>query len=222
MKSVTMGLLAACCLVSLPAHARDWGLTGSVGTTGLSLHGSTALTSSLNARIGANFLQYSHDASTSGVDYDLKLKLRGIEALLDYFPMGNPFRISAGIVYNGNRFDARGIPNRGTFTLNNTTYPAASVGSLEGKVDFRNFAPYLGLGWGNAASGQKGWGFSADLGVLFQGSPRTTLTNSGCTAPAAICARIASDVAAENRALNEEVEDFKLFPVVRVGVIYRF
>lgn len=222
-KAILTALAATAALVSVPAQARDFGLTGSVGTTGLSLHLSTAVTSSVNARVGFNFLHYSHDIDTNNVNYDTKLKLQGLEALADYFPMGNPFRISAGIVYNGNKFEARGVPrSNGTYTLNGRTYTAASVGALEGTIDFRNFAPYLGIGWGNAASAQKGWGFSADLGVMFQGSPRTSLTNTGCTAPAAICAQIASDVAAENRNLNDEVKDFRYFPVVRVGAIYRF
>ncbi len=45
---------------------------------------------------------------------------------------------------------------------------------------------------------------------------------SGCTAPALVCTQIASDVAAENAKLADEVKDFKLYPVVRVGVSYRF
>jgi hypothetical protein len=37
-----------------------------------------------------------------------------------------------------------------------------------------------------------------------------------------VCSQLASDVAAENVKLGEEVKDFKLYPVIRMGVSYRF
>lgn len=177
----------------------------------------------LNARFGVNALSYSYDGSTSDVNYDFKLKLRTFDALLDYFPMAGAFRVSGGLVYNGNKLDATGRPNAGaTYTINGNTYAAASAGVINGNIDFRNLAPYIGIGWGNAASAQKGWGFSSDLGVMFQGSPRTTLTNTGCTAGAVICSRLAADLARENASLADDVSSFKAYPVLRVGVSYRF
>ena len=51
----------------------------------------------------------------------------------------------------------------------------------------------------------------------------TDLTGaSGCTAPAAICARRATDVAAENAQLSDKVHGYNLYPVLRVGVSYQF
>lgn len=221
MKSIVLGALVT--LSAMTAAHAQVGVTGSVGTTGVGLHVSVPVAQQLNARFGVNGLGYSHDGSTSDVDYDFKLKMRTVDALLDYFPMNGGFRLSGGIVYNGNKIDANGRPNAtGTYTLNGRTYAAATVGTLNGQIDFRNIAPYLGIGWGNAVAKEKGWGFSADLGVLFQGSPRTSLSNTGCTAPAPVCAQIASDVAAENRSLQDEAKDFKAFPVVRVGVSYKF
>ena len=38
---------------------------------------------------------------------------------------------------------------------------------VDGRIDFKKFAPYVGLGWGNAVAPAKpGWGFTADLGVM--------------------------------------------------------
>jgi len=204
------------------AHAQV-GVTGSLGTTGIGAHLSVPVMPQLNARFGVNALRYSYDGSTSDLDYDFKLKLRTFDALLDYYPQGTGFRLTGGVVFNGNKIDAIGRPTAGgTYTLNGRTYSAASAGVLDGRVDFRNIAPYLGIGWGNAVAKEKGWKFAADLGVMLQGSPRTSLANIGCTAPAAVCAQLAADVAAENLRLNDEADDFKAYPVLRFGASYSF
>lgn len=210
------GLLAA------GAASAQVAATAELGTTGIGAHLSVPVTPNLNARFGLNALNYSYNTTESNVDYDFKLKLQTFDALLDWFPGNNQFRVSGGLVYNGNKIDATAKPSAGgTYTINDKTYSSASAGVINGNIDFRKLAPYLGIGWGNALAKDKGWGFSADLGVLFQGSPKTSLTNSGCTAPVD-CNQLAADVAAENTKLADAVSSFKAYPVVRVGVSYKF
>lgn len=221
-KKIASACLLACLSITSAARA-EIGITGSLGTTGLGAHVHIPIQPQLNARLGINALRYNFDGSTSDLDYDFKLKLRTFDALLDYFPQGTGFRITGGIVFNGNEIDALGLPTAGgTYTFNGRTYSTATAGTLNGKVDFRNVAPYLGIGWGNALAKEKGWRFSTDLGVMFQGSPRTSLTSTGCTAPAPVCAQLAADVAAENAELNDELDDFKTYPVLRLGASYVF
>ena len=220
--STAFALLAALSLQAT-AQAADIGLTVGVGTAGVAVHLSTPVSESFNVRLGYNGLSRSTDDSTDDVDYDLKLKLATVDALVDYFPMQGAFRLSAGLVYNGNKFEGNGRPKgNGTYTVNDHTYDASSFGSLNATVDFRKVAPYLGLGFGNAVAKNKGWGFSSDFGVLFQGTPKTSVTNKGCTASAPVCTQIATDMRAENESLHDEMKDFKFWPVVRVGVSYKF
>jgi opacity protein-like surface antigen len=212
-------LLVACAAAS--AQARDVAATADLGTTGLGLHLTTPLAAKLNGRIGVNVANTSYEGSTSDMDYDFKLKLKTIDVLLDYHPFDSAFRVTGGVVYNGNKIDARAKPSGGTYTINNVAYNAATVGDLSSKIDFRKAAPYLGIGWGNAVK-QAGWSFGTDLGIMFQGTPKTQLASNNCTALPILCSRLASDVAAENVKLGEEVKDFKLYPVIRVGLSYRF
>jgi hypothetical protein len=185
------------------------------------VHLSVPVQPNVNARFGVNAMNYSYSDNTSDVDYDFKLKLQTFDALLDWFPAGGGFRLSGGVVYNGNKVDARARSNStGSYTFNGRTYTAADAGTVNGRIDFRKAAPYLGIGWGNALAKDKGWGFSADLGVLFQGAPRTSMTSSGCTLPD--CSQLQSDITAENRKLNDEVDSFKAYPVIRFGVSYKF
>jgi hypothetical protein len=220
-KITTVALIAGM-LLAASAQA-EVGVTADIGTTGFGVRLSTPVQENLNARIGLNYLRYSYSQNTRDVDYDFKLKVQMFEALLDWFPMQSQFRVSAGLVYNGNQIESKGKPNNtGSYTLSGNTYNASNAGQIDGETDFRKVAPYLGIGWGNAMAKDKGWHFSSDLGVLFQGSPNTTLTNSGCTFPDAQCAQLKNDVAAENARLREETNSFRFYPVVRAGVSYKF
>ncbi len=223
MKTLSFVLGVAGLLVAAASAVAQNGAGISLGTTGVGLHLSKSLHEKLNARIGINALNYSYDTSTSTIDYDLTMKLRMADLLLDWFPTGSAFRISGGIVYNGNEIDATGVPNAaGNYTLNGTTYSIGNVGTLNGRIDFRNAAPYLGIGWGNVPFKESGWGITADLGVLFQGSPHTSLASTHCTAPVLVCSQFATDLAAENLRLEDEADSFKAYPVARVGISFRF
>jgi hypothetical protein len=222
MKKTSFAAALVLALATMSVAHAEVGLTASLGTTGGGLHLSVPVAESTNVRFGFNGLSVSRDGNTDDVDYDFKLKMATVDALVDYFPMKGAFRVSGGLVYNGNKIDVSGRPTGGTYTLNGNVYPASAVGSLNGEVDFRKVAPYLGIGWGNAVAADKGWGLSSDFGILFQGAPKTTLSNTGCTAGATICGQIASDVAAENRSLQDDTDSFKAYPVIRIGVSYKF
>jgi hypothetical protein len=224
MKKIFHGFgVLALVLASGTASATDVGVTGDVGTTGVGLHFSVPVVQSVNARLGVNYLDYSYTGNTHNVNYEFKMKLNTFDALVDWFPFDNGFRVSGGLVYNDNQVTATGKPNsNGTYTLNGNTYQASSVGSLNGKVEFRKIAPYLGIGYGNALAKESAWHFSTDVGVLFQGSASTSLASSGCTTNAMACSQLATDVAAENAQLSDKVHNFKAYPVVRVGIGYRF
>ena len=209
-------------LAANAAQAGDLAATIDLGTTGLGLHLTAPLSAQVNARVGLNYANYSSDGNTSDVDYDFKLKLATVDALLDYHPASGAFRLSAGVIHNGNSVDVNARPNaNGSYTINGRTYSAATVGQMKGDVEFRKLAPYLGIGWGNAVQ-TAGWSFATDLGVAFQGKPKTRLVSTGCSAAAALCTAFANDVANENAKLADEVKNLKFYPVLRVGVSYRF
>lgn len=217
-----VSIFAAALLAASCAQAADIGVSAEVGSTGLGVHISTSIASQLNARIGVNYASHSYSGNTSDVDYDFKLKLATFDALLDYYPMDGVFRVTGGLVYNGNKIEANAKANgNGTFTVNNNSYAAATAGTIAGTIDFRKAAPYVGIGWGNSAK-NAGWGFAMDLGALIQGSPKAALSNTGCTASAAQCTQLSSDVAAESAKLEDQAHNFKAYPVVRLGVSYRF
>jgi opacity protein-like surface antigen len=217
-------IAATIAAISPIVHANEAGLHGDVGTTGVGFHATMPLRDNMNVRLGLGYLGYSYNGSTRDMDYRLKLTANTYDALLDWFPSkDSSFRITTGLAYNGNKIEARGEPDaNGNFTIGGNTYSAASAGAVKGKVSFNKIAPYLGIGWGRGGEREKGWSFSTDIGVLFQGSAKTSLSSSGCSAGTAACAQLNADLARENRDLRKEADRFKLYPVVRVGVSYKF
>lgn len=210
-------------LIAVGAHA-EVSVVGELGTTGVGGHAVIPLRPNLQARVGLGYLTYSYSGSTRDMKYGLSMKTNTYDALLDWYPkQDSSFRVTAGLAYNGNKIDVQAHPDAaGNYTVGGNTYDATSMGKVTGRVDFGKAAPYLGVGWSSRVSAEKGWSFSSDVGVLFQGAPRSTLQSSGCSAPQQVCGRFASDLARENVALADEVGRFKAYPVLRVGISYKF
>ncbi|HSN39701.1 MAG TPA: FecR family protein [Burkholderiales bacterium] len=209
---------------ALAANSRsDVGLTGKIGTLGYGLELNLGLSDSVSARLGINAFSYKYNATSSTVNYDFKLQLRSASALADWYPFEGSFRTSAGVLYNDNKVSLDALPTGGTYTINGTTYAASDVGSMQGTMTFNKVAPYFGIGWGNPVAKNKGWGMVSDIGVLFQGQPRTSLVATcGATLPAPQCTALQKDAAAENAKLESDLKNFKWWPVVSIGISYQW
>lgn len=84
----------------------------------------------------------------------------------------------------------------------------------------RSTAPYLGVGYGNVAG--TGVNFYADFGLIFQGSPKATLTANCGSLSAGACTTLRNEAAAEQARLEDELKRFKYYPVVNVGITIGF
>lgn len=214
---------AASLLLAASAHAQI-AATAEFGTTGAGGHVIFPMEKTLNARFGANYFTHKYNASASTLSYTMKAKLQTIDILFDWHLIeGSQFRLTGGAVYNGNKVSmvARKDSN-GIYNINGKNYNASDVGILNGGFEYNKGAPYIGVGWGNALSTDKRWNFTADFGALWQGHPNGRLVNSGCTAVAATCILIARDVAVEQIKMEADVQAYRVYPVLRAGMSYRF
>lgn len=212
-------LLAATLFTACSANAAGIGVRA--GTTGVGVDFGWSLAPTLSARLGYSGLSFKTTLEETGVSYDTKVKLSNLNAFLDWSPIG-PFRVTAGIIGNGNKADVTGVPTSGTFTINGVPYSAADVGTLSGSVESgRSAAPYLGIGYGNVAGA--GVNFYADLGVIFQGAPTASLSAScGPAVSPAQCSQIRNDVAAEQQQLQDKLDKYKVYPVLSIGLTVGF
>lgn len=216
--------LVSCALLASAAASAQVGVTADLGSTGAGFHLVVPMESDLNGRFGLNGFKHDFDKTSGGIDYDVKGKLQSVDVLFDwYLRAGSKFRLTGGLVYNGNRFDAHAKANPlGGFTINGNSYTAADVGILSGRVDYRKAAPYLGIGWGNALAENSHWNFNADLGAFYQGNANVNLTSIGCTTSQLVCETLAQDIESVRQRFGDDLNKFKVYPVLRASVSYRF
>lgn len=224
MKSSVQFAVAAAALLSASASQAQLAVSADAGSTGIGAHLIVPMEKTLNGRFGGNAFNSSNDERAGGVDYDMKTKRRSFDILFDWYLFDHPqLHATAGVIYNGNKVTATGKPGAdGKYTINGHSYTAADVGSLTGKLEYRKAAPYLGIGWGNPFTSAKNWTLTGDLGVMFQGKPKTHLVSLGCVTSTIVCTILARDVALEKPQFQSDIESYKAYPVVRVGVAYRF
>lgn len=208
--------------VATSATAADFGVYGTAGTVGLGGGIAGSFNSYFGARLGYTAFEYNlDDVESSDLSFDGTAELGGVQALLDWYPFAGGFRVSAGVMENA-RFDATARPLQNTYTFDGVTYSASDIAQARGKAEFDSLAPYLGVGFGRTLSRDGKFAFTADVGVAFTGSADVQLNVTCAAAAAALCSQIQGDVAAEQIELQNDADDVKYWPVLSLGVSYRF
>ncbi|MDA8365139.1 MAG: hypothetical protein M0Z84_15325 [Gammaproteobacteria bacterium] len=205
-------------LTAFAVHAAP-AVDAHVGTLGYGLGLTFPLENhTLEGRILFNTLDYNHSKTYDSIDYDGNLRLRSAGALLDWYPFHGVFRLSGGLLYNGNKVDLTAVPNAGgTYTINGNTYSATQVGSLTGTMDFNSVSPYLGIGFGNSLHNGR-LTLLLDVGAIYQGSPKVSLSATGAAGNPALQA----DVQQAAATVASDAASYKWWPVIQLGIGYRF
>ena len=208
-------------VICLSQTARAYGrlaIAGKAGTLGLGGELMVNVLSDVNLRFGATALDLDLDGELADIDYDFDMDLRTFPLVLDWYPFDDAFHISAGIIFNETDvgLDAE---FGGTVTIGDTVYDAGDVGVLSGEMTVDRTVPYVGIGWGNAFGKKRRWGILSDVGVAFIGSPDVTLTATG---PLASTPDFLIDLAREQADLEDDIGDFKVYPVLSVSLFFRF
>lgn len=203
---------------STTSYAQSNSLGIKVSTLGLGLEVERSLSDSISGRIGVNYFTYGYSGTEDDIEYDFDLNLMSLSALLDWHPFKGSFRISGGAIYNGNDIDANAKSSE-TFDIGDSTYTGAELGTLKGKIDFKDIAPYLGLGWDTSFGKNKSFGFLFELGAIYQGLPKVNLSADG---PIASDPTFQNELATEEKNLQSDLDSFKVYPVIAIGLSYRF
>ena len=215
-----LGLGIAATATAVTGLAQGVALAAKAGTTGIGADLTVGLARSLNLRLGAQAYTRSETRTEQEIEYDAKLELVSGEILLDVHPGGRGFRISGGAIVNGNAVTAVSSEDA-VYTINGVPYPVGLVGRLRGRVDTNDVAPYLGIGWGNAVAPGGPWRFALDVGAFYQGKPKVSLTAEPLI-PALLPPRFEQDLEAERQEIEDDLDSYTVYPVVALGVSYRF
>jgi hypothetical protein len=186
------------------------------GTTGFTFSLGVPLGTHYDARVQYGSFSYNTSVNSSDNAYKGQLQLRSLMMLADYHPFGSTFALATGFCFPNFSLAASAIPNSdGSFTLNNVTF--TGLNTVGGTIAWNKTAPYLGVAWVPTRD-RSGLSFAADLGAAFIGSPQVNIVATG---PGAFNPAVQSAIAQEKQSIQNS-SNFRVFPVVNVGLVYRF
>jgi len=210
---IAMGALALGTLLPLSAAAEVFvdARAGAMGW-GLGYGVDVGANTSENTNVRFNFAYTDRDwdHTYDNVVYTGDYKLRSYAGLVDWRPMSGVFHLSFGVLYaDKNDLD---LSATGNIDFNSGTYNT----TLKGRLEYdRNWGPYVGAGWGNMGTKDKGFLWSADLGVAFLGAVSVHLTSSNPAVPA-------SDVSAKEQEIQDDLRFLRWIPMLGAAVGWRF
>ncbi|MBN2128697.1 MAG: hypothetical protein JW741_04345 [Sedimentisphaerales bacterium] len=211
-------LLLVFCLSQAAFASGGLAIAGKAGTLGLGGELMVNVLSDVNCRFGATVLDLDLDGELADIDYDFDMDLQTFPLMLDWYPFDDSFHISAGIIINETDVGLDAELD-GSITIGSTEYDAGDIGVLSGEMTVDHTVPYVGIGWGNAFGKNRRWGILTDFGVAFIGSPDVTLTATG---PLATDPDFLADLAREEEDLEDDIGDFKVYPVLSASLFFRF
>ena len=186
-----------------------------ISTLGAGLEVAKGFTPNFGLRAGFNYFSYGYDATESDVSYELDLGLKSFGLFADWHPFKGAFRLSGGLLINGNGLSGSAKPTT-LVEIGGTDYDLTSV-NLD--ISYNTLAPYLGLGWDTTFGDRDNWGFAFDLGLIYSGSAEAALSVSG---PDQVAAIGAGDVKKEQDELQNDLDSLKWWPVISAGLVYQF
>ena len=195
----------------------NFGFGVKAGTLGLGVEGTWRPLPYLDLRFGANQYDYSDTGTQANILYDSELNLETLYLTGNFrFPL-SPFRVTAGVYSNGNEINMVSGDNGAIIIVGGDLYPSAAVGTVTSRAYFDSTSPYLGVGYDFSLFGKVG--MNLDFGVLWQGSPNVDIGVDGILADDPT---FQASLEAERLELEEEISDYKAWPVVSLGFVVNF
>ena len=217
-------LLAAAVLLSAgPALAQSpepgVAVGATAGTSGVGLDAQIRLGPIFTLRGAMDRLTWGADEGYDGIDYDGDLTFVTVCGFIDMHPLANGFLISGG-AYVGDRDIALAATPTGPVEIGGQTYTPGQVGTLNGAIKLSGVAPFLGIGWDDTFYRNSRWGIRAIAGVAWSDEPEVALTSTGgsLSNDPSFRARLRD----ESQGITDEAEGYGLFPIVQVGLNYKF
>ena len=191
------------------------------GTTGLGLEMTFGVNPYLKLRSGFNYGSFTWGQEFGNVDYDADVTMTSVPLLLDVHPFGGQFRITGGLYLQpGTKADLDATPSEPT-QIGSHTYNPDTIGTLTGEIEVSSaLTPYLGIGFGNTVGEDQLLTLTLDIGVIFQ-SYDVALDSNGAGMTAQLDT-FREDLKKEEELLQEDADNWKIFPVVSISLAWHF
>lgn len=205
--------------------AENFFVTPKIGTLGLGLDAGYHFNKMFTLRGNINYMDLDKDNLVKVDDFDYNAGIENFTfgVLLDWHPFAGNFRVSGGLYYRDLdvSLKAKAKGNK-TYEIGDYTFNAGELGEVKGKAEWDKFAPYLGIGYGSTASEDSGFSFDFDLGLMYMSGVDINYKVYTNQALAQWEAEGKKHIDKEIKKIENDVDDFKVYPVVSVGFTYRF
>lgn len=170
-------------------------------------------------RAGGHYLDFGLDREIDGIDYDTDLTFSNAFLSVDLHPWKNGWFLSGGAILGAKRLDLEG-QLAGPVEIGDQVFTPAEIGTLVGDVELNTAAPFVGLGFDNALTSSRNWGFSVLAGVAFTGEPDVALTaEDGLLAGSP---ELLASLEDEAMQIQDDIDAFRFYPILRLGITRRF
>ncbi len=205
-------------IVSSVSYAGEVSMGIKAGTLGIGPEVCYHINRLFSVRVDGGYLSVNKSTTSSNIKYNLNAKLKNAGLLLDWHPFFGSFRVSAGIFYDGNKLSGDASSTVGNaYTINGHTYV---LNKLSAKATYKKAAPYFGIGWDTSSTSISGLGFVFDAGFIYS---KATVDLTAYGSPAIINnPQFQADLAKAQSDLQSDINKFKFWPVVMLGLVYRF
>ena len=105
-------------------------------------------------------------------------------------------------------------------SIGNQSFTPAQIGRLQGEADLGDRAVSIGTGWDSTFSRVHGLGWRVAAGVAVGASPDIHMNSIGGTLSSD--PTLQSQLRIEEGRIEDEAQDFRFYPVVQVGLTWRF
>ncbi len=216
------------------ANAVDIGIGAKVGTAGAGFDFSVGLTKTINARLSLTSfdidgqeetLTVGDDGAEGDVEAELDLDYGATALFIDWHVFDGTFHVTAGLFKNNGKAKMTGELQESVI-IDGQQLDVADIagGEVSGSISLGDsYQPYLGVGWGRKAGEESGLSVTVDLGVAML-DPEVELE-----ADLNVGSVNFTDQADLNQTLRDaesdaedEFDDFKLFPLISIGINYAF
>jgi hypothetical protein len=168
----------------------------------------------------AGGLDVNKDGVQDGVNVTGSLKANRAGVFIDWFPFEGGFRLVGGLTFNDIKASLNAV---GTGTSNINGRPVSMVGqTFNVDINFPSTTPYLGIGYGNQSSKDKGLGFYADLGVMFGSFNTDVKTSLVGQKDQAGNTLTQADIDKQTQSMRDSIGGLSVLPSVSVGLTYRY
>lgn len=196
------------------------------GTSGLGLDLVGRVTDHAHVRLAAGTVGFDETISTDDIDYDADATIETAFLLLDWYPGAGAFRLSAGAGWNGTEVEVS-APLEPFLRREIPRIPPDvpfEFGFITGTGRGEEIVPVVLLGWGNPFRGGR-VNLSFEIGAFYQGEPNVELaldTEAPLDSVPGLRDEVNAALEEEELALERELEDYTIVPVVSFSLTFRF